>query len=340
MKLSDFDFALPRERIARFPAERRDESLLMVVERGSGRIDHLRFGDIVDRLGSDCFLVINNTRVVPARLFGEIGERTVEFLVVRWLSRDSCEVLALPARPLKKGARISFAGGPEAEVVDAGGRGRRVLKFAGSSDEILRLGYAPLPPYIKRRFEEACRFRDFDLERYQTVYSHFPGSIAAPTAGLHFTPELLARLRKKTAVVEITLDVGEATFQKIERENIEEHHMGKERIRIEKGSIDEIERLRNGGKKLLAVGTTSVRALESYALYRPREAEFESDLFITPGFRFRMVDRMLTNFHLPRSSLFILVAAFAGLDLMREAYRTAVERRYRFFSYGDAMLIV
>ena len=340
MKLSDFDFELPRERIARFPAERRDESLLMVVERSSGRIEHLRFGDIVGRIDSGSFLVVNNTRVVPARLFGRIGGRTVELLIVRSLSWDSYEVFCLPARSFPQGAIVSFPGGLEAEVVEMKERGRRVLKFSGVRDEILRLGYAPLPPYIKRRFEEASRYRDYDLDRYQTVYSRLPGSIAAPTAGLHFTPDVLARLREKTAIVEITLEVGEATFQKIERENIGEHRMGKERIRIEKGSIDEIERLRKEGKKLVAVGTTSVRALESYALLGPREAEFESDLFITPGFRFRMVDRLLTNFHLPKSSLFILVAAFAGLDLMQEAYRTAVERHYRFFSYGDAMLIL
>ena len=312
----------------------------MVVERQSGRIEHRAFGDIVGRIASDSFLVINDTRVLPARLFGHCGGRTVEMLVVRLLPPDLGEVLALPARSLRIGARVSFPGGLQAEVMELGPRGRRVLKFGGNRDEILRQGYAPLPPYIKRRHDEASRFRDFDLERYQTVYSRLPGSIAAPTAGLHFTPEILSRLREKTAVVEITLEVGEATFQKIEREEIEDHRMGTERIVIEKEKIDEIRKLRSGGKKLLAVGTTSVRALESYARLRPAEAEFHSDLFISPGFRFQLVDRMLTNFHLPQSSLFILVAAFAGLDLAREAYREAIENRYRFFSYGDAMLIL
>ncbi len=340
MKLSDFDFELPRGLIARFPAEKRDESRLMVVERQSGRIEHLVFADIVDRIASDSFLVINNTRVLPARLFGHCGGRMVEMLVVRLLPPDLGEVLALPARLLGIGAHVSFPGGLQAEVIEIGPRGRRVLKFGGNRDEILRQGYAPLPPYIKRRYDEASRFRDFDLDRYQTVYSRLPGSIAAPTAGLHFTPEILSRLREKTAVVEITLEVGEATFQKIEREDIEDHRMGTERIVIEKGKIDEILKLRSGGEKLLAVGTTSVRALESYARLRPTEAEFQSDLFISPGFRFQLVDRLLTNFHLPQSSLFILVAAFIGIDLAQEAYRSAVENRYRFFSYGDAMLIL
>lgn len=340
MKLSDFDFELPRELIARFPAEKRDESRLMVVERQSGRIEHRVFGDFADRIDRDSFLVINNTRVLPARLLGHCGGREVDMLVVRWLPPDLGEVLARPARSLGIGAHVSFSGGLNAEVVEIGQRGRRVMKFSGSRDEVLRRGYAPLPPYIKRRPDEASRFRDFDLERYQTVYSRLPGSVAAPTAGLHFTPEILSRLREKTEVVEITLEVGEATFQKIERENIEDHRMGTERIVIEKEKIGEIRRLRNGGKKLLAVGTTSVRALESYACFRPAEAEFESDLFISPGFRFQLVDRLLTNFHLPQSSLFILVAAFIGLDLAQKAYREAVENRYRFFSYGDAMLIL
>lgn len=339
--MKDFDFELPEGRIARFPAERRDESRLMVVERQTGRISHRRFGDLIDLVREDDFLVINNSRVVPVRLFGTIGEGAVEILVTPSSDADRqvFEALTLPAKKFKPGVRVTFGRGLTAEVIEIGSRGKRRLRFSRDWPAILRQGYAPLPPYIKRKGDEARQYRDFDLDRYQTVYARHPGSIAAPTAGLHFTPELLAGLRHKTEVLEITLSVGEATFQKIEVEEIEDHRMGRETITIEKEMTARIEKLKQS-KNLVAVGTTTVRSLETYARLKPGTEAFDSELFIYPGFEFRMVDKLITNFHLPRSSLFILACAFAGTDLMKEAYRIALGNHYRFFSYGDAMFII
>jgi S-adenosylmethionine:tRNA ribosyltransferase-isomerase len=261
-------------------------------------------------------------------------------LVVRNLGDKKLEVLCQPAAHFRIGAVFSAESGLRAEVIAVGERGRRQLRFDREYQQVLKLGFAPLPPYIKRKAGEAARQRSFDLERYQTVYARDPGSIAAPTAGLHFTPEVLARIREKNPLLEITLEVGEATFQTIEVEDIGRHRMGSEKIRIPAEVARRIQALKGQGRKLLAVGTTSVRSLESYALLAEPAEEFASEIFISPGFRFRMVDKLLTNFHLPRSSLFILAAAFTGLDLLQETYRQAIAARYRFFSYGDAMLIV
>ena len=340
MKLSEFDFVLPQERIARFPADRRDGSKLMVVNRGSGEISHFLFSAIPSLLTADDFLVMNNSRVRAARLFGRIHNKAAEMLIVKNLGQRKMEVLCQPAAHFKPGAVFNGSEGLQAEVLQIGKRGRRLLHFNKEYEQVLAQGYAPLPPYIKRKAGEAGLYRDFDLERYQTVYARDPGSIAAPTAGLHFTSEILARIRGKNPLLEITLEVGEATFQKIEVEDIDEHRMGSERIIIRQEAADRIRALKRNGKKLLAVGTTTVRSLESFALLPDPLAEFSSEIFISPGFRFRLVDKLLTNFHLPRSSLFILVSAFAGLDLMQRAYALAIEQEYRFFSYGDAMLIL
>jgi len=340
MKLSDFDFVLPQERIARFPADRRDGSKLMVVNRGSGEISHLHFSDLPGLLEAGDFLVMNNTRVRPARLIGQIRGKAAEMLIVRDLGGRKLEVLCQPAAHFRPGAFFTGPDGLQAEVLQTGERGRRLLLFNREYERVLEQGYAPLPPYIKRKAGEAGRCRDFDLERYQTVYARHPGSIAAPTAGLHFTTEILASIREKNPLLEITLEVGEATFQKIEVEDIERHRMGSEKITIKADVAERIQALRRQGGKLLAVGTTAVRSLESYALLAEPQETFASDIFISPGFRFHLVDKLLTNFHLPRSSLFILAAAFAGLDLLQETYRQAISEGYRFFSYGDAMLIV
>jgi S-adenosylmethionine:tRNA ribosyltransferase-isomerase len=340
MKLSDFDFVLPAERIARFPADRRDGSKLMVVNRSDGEISHFHFSGFPELLTTDDFLVMNNSRVRPARLLGIVGSKAAEMLVVRNLGNRKLEVLCRPAAHFKPGAVFIGPDGLQGEVLQIGRRGRRLMLFNRGYEQVLEHGYAPLPPYIKRKAGEAGLYRDFDLERYQTVYARDPGSIAAPTAGLHFTPELLACIREKNPLLEITLEVGEATFQKIAGENISEHRMGSEKIIITPVTADCIRALKSSGKKLLAVGTTTVRSLESHALLETAAEEFFSDIFISPGFRFRMVDKLLTNFHLPQSSLFILVSAFAGLDLMKKAYALAIEREYRFFSYGDAMLII
>lgn len=339
MRLSDFDFALPQERIARFPAERRDASRLLRLDRASGRVSHHTFRDLPGLLAAGDFLVMNNSRVLPARLFGRINGKAAEMLVVRDLGDRKLEVLCQPAAHFRPGAVFRALDGLRAEVIAAGERGRRQLLFDREYPQVLESGFAPLPPYIKRKAGEAAERRSFDLERYQTVYAQRPGSIAAPTAGLHFTPDVLERLRRERPLLEITLEVGEATFQKIEVEDIRRHRMGSERIRIEAAVARRIQELKKQGGELLAVGTTSVRSLESYALLPEPLEEFRSDIFIHPGFRFRMVDKLLTNFHLPKSSLFILASAFAGLDLLQETYREAIAEGYRFFSYGDAMLI-
>jgi S-adenosylmethionine:tRNA ribosyltransferase-isomerase len=340
LKLSEFDFDLPQELIARFPAERRDGSKLMVVNRDNGEISHFHFSALPELLAQDDFLVMNNSRVRSARLLGRIGSKAAEMLIVRNLGNRKLEVLCRPAAHFKPGAVFVSDGGLRAEVLSRGERGRRVLLFDREYEQVLEQGYAPLPPYIKRKTGEASRYRGLDLERYQTVYALDPGSIAAPTAGLHFTPEVLARIGKKNPLLEITLEIGEATFQKVEVEDIGQHRMGSEKIRISTATARRIAELKGDGRKLLAVGTTSVRSLESYALLDEPLEEFASTIFISPGFRFRMVDKLLTNFHLPKSSLFILASAFAGLDLMQKAYALAIEREYRFFSYGDAMLII
>lgn len=312
----------------------------MVVHRQRGEISHHRFNEFPGFLESDDFLVINTTRVVPARVFARIGEKQVEMLVVKVLDEMRIEVLAQPARLLELGGRVDFGKGISGRVVDRGHRGRRLLEIDHPVQEIYRQGYAPLPPYIKRKGEEAGQMRDFDLERYQTIYAAKPGAVAAPTAGLHFTPELMADIRARHAVIPVNLTVGEATFQKIEVEDLADHRMGYEEIEIPLESSVRIRELKEAGKKLLAVGTTSVRTMETWAKLDCAPLEFGSEIFIYPGFEFKMVDRLLTNFHLPESSLFILVCAFAGIDLMQRAYAEAIRDGYRFFSYGDAMLIL
>jgi S-adenosylmethionine:tRNA ribosyltransferase-isomerase len=339
VKIKDFYFHLPAELIARFPAARRDQSKLMVVDRDSGAISHHVFKDVLDLIDPWDFMVINTSRVMPAKFFGEINGHPVEVLLVKNLDEYRAEALALPARRLKKGVQVIFDCELRAEVIDTGFRGRRILCFNKKFASVLKQGFAPLPPYIKRKSAEAITHKSFDLSRYQTVYSKRPGSIAAPTAGLHFSPALLRKIRKKIDVFEINLDVGEATFQKIDAEEIEAHKMGKETVTILSQTRQNIRESKKS-KKLLAIGTTTVRALETLAGQKPETETFESELFITPGFRFRMVDKLITNFHLPESSLFILVSAFAGLGLMQKAYRIAIENQYRFFSYGDAMMII
>jgi len=339
MNINKFNFELPADRIARFPAQKRGKSKLMVVERKSGNITHHIFEDIVDILPNDSFLVVNSSKVIPAKLFGLVNEKIIELLLIRNILDNTVEVFGLPAKKLKLGTNIMFENNIKAEVIKIGDKGKRILKFNCNYEKILSLGYAPLPPYIKRKYDEAKKNREFDLDRYQTLYSQELGSIAAPTAGLHFSKKTLSEIRKKTDIIELILHVGTATFQTITVEDIEEHKMGKEFITIKNESADKILALRKT-KKLTAVGTTSVRSLETYAMQSIKQENFSSEIFIYPGFQFKMVDRLITNFHLPKSSLFILVSAFAGLELMQEAYKIAVEKNYKFFSYGDAMLIL
>ncbi|HEX5246120.1 MAG TPA: tRNA preQ1(34) S-adenosylmethionine ribosyltransferase-isomerase QueA [Gaiellaceae bacterium] len=309
MEVSELDYELPPELIAQHPAERRDDSRLLVFERATGAVRHRRFSDLPDELSGE-LVVVNDTRVVPARI--PIDSPRGEVLLVERLDGDLWEGLARPTRRLKAGATY----GP-VELIEHLGEGRWRLRLAGEP-----AGETPLPPYITEPLG--------DPERYQTVYAREQGSAAAPTAGLHFTPELLARLD----VERVTLHVGLDTFRPVGEERLEEHRMHGERYSVEAGAWRRIV----GAPRVLAVGTTTVRVLETLARGAPLAGR--TDLFVTPGFEFRRTDALLTNFHLPRSTLLALVMAFAGVEETRRLYRLAVDERYRFYSFGDAMLIL
>jgi len=375
MKISDFDFDLPPELIAQDPLPERDASRMMVVFRKERRWAHASFRDLPDYLAAGDLMVLNDTKVIPAKVWGNRGDASIEFLFVKQRALSEWEVICRPARRLRIGDRIVFAPDFEAVVIETGDEGRRILRFE-ASDVLARLseiGYAPLPHYIKRKKLDAAR-RPADLDRYQTVFAARAGAIAAPTAGLHFTPALLERLGKEgVEEVRVTLNVGPATFQPVRVENLEDHRMGMESYEISPGAAAEINGAKRAGRPVLAVGTTVVRTLESAAQVTRGEGQIPSDvpslvgeipavplliknneagkdlvrpgkgstrLFIFPGFEFRVVDRLLTNFHLPQSTLLALVSAFAGRELILDAYREAVRERYRFFSYGDCMLIL
>jgi S-adenosylmethionine:tRNA ribosyltransferase-isomerase len=351
LSLADFDYDLPAGLIAQHPAERRDQARLMVVDRESGRIEHARFADIGQWLPHGSLLAVNDARVVPVRVVGrkESGGR-VEAVILEPPGPESgpgaYELDALvKAGRLRIGARLDFEGGLTAEVLETGefGRARLCFRFPGPPAEVFEaVGRMPLPPYIKREGGSEADAA-LDRERYQTVYARSFGAVAAPTAGLHFTPELLESLKRQgheTAV--LTLLVGYGTFAPVREEDPTRHRLHPERMALGPDAAGRINQARAAGRKVVAVGTTDVRSLEFAAgLGLPlRPYEGWCDLFIHPGYEFRVVDHMVTNFHLPKSSLLMLVAAFAGLELIREAYRTAVAEGYRFFSYGDAMLIL
>ena len=328
MRLSEFDYELPQELIAQHPARERTASRLLHLDGTTGALRDLEFSELPSLVDARDALVLNDTRVLRARLFGRksTGGR-VELFVERILGVHEALALSHSGHPLKAGHRLSVGDGVAVEVL-----GRREdlvhVRFAEPVAAVLeRCGSVPLPPYI-RHVPDAG-----DAERYQTIYADKPGAVAAPTAGLHFDEEILQEIRSKgTSISRITLHVGAGTFQPVRSENIEEHRMHEERYEVPEATLRAI-----AGKRVLAVGTTTLRALETQALTGNRQGE--SALFIHPGFRFRVVERLLTNFHLPRSSLLMLVAAFAGLENVRKAYAHAVRQRYRFFSYGDAMLI-
>lgn len=343
MLVSEFDYELPRALIAQKPPERRDDSRMMVVRRREGTIHNGQFRDLPEYLNAGDVLVLNNTRVMPAKAWGLKDGKEVEFLFLKEVAPDIWEALCRPAKKVKIGDRIIFAPGFEGEVIGAVARGKRQLRFPGGQvrDFLHKVGFAPLPPYIKRQRAETG-LRDYDLERYQTVFARREGSIAAPTAGLHFTREALAGLEKKGLIVcYVSLDVGQATFQPVEVETVEAHRMLEETYEVGLEATNFINQAKAEGRPVTAVGTTVVRTLESAWTERgvaPGSAS--TGLFIRPGYDFKVVDRLLTNFHLPRSTLLMLVSAFAGVELIREAYAQAVRERYRFFSYGDCMLIL
>jgi S-adenosylmethionine:tRNA ribosyltransferase-isomerase len=338
-RLSGFDYELPPELIAQAPAAERDLSRVLHL-RSDGTLGHHVFRDLPELLEPGDLLVLNDTRVFPARLEGvRAGGGRSELLLLERLDPERWRVLARPARKLLKGARLSFGGGRlHAEVLEVEEDGKRIVgfRYEGDWDALLEeLGTTPLPPYI-----ESAEGEQTTRLRYQTIYARPSGSIAAPTAGLHFTERMFEALRDRgVEIAFVTLHVGHATFQPIREEEIENHRMGVERYLVPEETKERIAATQAGGGRVVAVGTTTVRALESAALAGFRPGWQETDLFITPGFEFRVVSGLLTNFHLPKSSLLILVSAFGGRERVLAAYREAVEARYRFYSFGDAMLL-
>jgi S-adenosylmethionine:tRNA ribosyltransferase-isomerase len=345
MYLSDFDYELPEKLIAQHPLERRDASRMLVLNRADQSWKDSRFELLPEYVGAGDVIVINNTRVFPARLVAqrEPSGGQVELLLVREVEPLTWEALVRPAHRLKQGARLRFGNSTlRAEVVGCLGNGLRQLKFEGDAplEPLLNeLGQTPLPPYIKRAAGTSAE----DEERYQTVFASRKGAIAAPTAGLHFTPQVIeALLARQARLVEITLHVGYGTFEPVRVEEIEQHHVAPEFFEISEEAANVINETRDRGGRIIAIGTTTSRALESAVndAGRIEPGERETDLTITPGFKFRVIDALLTNFHLPRSSLLLLVCAFAGRDLTLEAYRYAAATHFRFYSYGDCMFVI
>jgi S-adenosylmethionine:tRNA ribosyltransferase-isomerase len=341
LRVEDFDFHLPEELIAQTPLEKRSESRLMAIDRESGSLQHKKFKDIVDFLEEGDCLVLNDTRVLPARLFGvkeETGAK-IEVLLLKQEEGDNWETLVKPAKRVKKGTRISFGEGKLTAVcTEEKEQGGRVLEFQyeGIFYEVLdELGEMPLPPYISEKLD--------DQDRYQTVFARERGSAAAPTAGLHFTDELLNEIRNKGVhVAFITLHVGLGTFRPVSVDSIEEHDMHSEFYQITEGTARLLNEVKGNGGRIITVGTTSTRTLETIASKHGKFIEESgwTDIFIYPGYKFKAIDGLVTNFHLPKSTLIMLVSAFTSRDITLNAYNTAVEEQYRFFSFGDSMLIL
>lgn len=341
MDVKDFDYALPKELIAQDPLEDRSASRLMVLGKKNGEVSHRHFTDILDYLNPGDCLVLNNTKVIPARLYGLKKDTNagIEILLLKRLENDIWETLVKPGKKAKKGTELLFGDGLlAAEVIDVVEEGNRLIQFhyEGIFEEILdALGQMPLPPYITHELK--------DKNRYQTVYAKYDGSAAAPTAGLHFTEELLKQVKQRgVEIAEVTLHVGLGTFRPVKVENVLEHHMHSEFYRISEAAAETINRAKENGHKIISVGTTSTRTLESAADEngRLREMSGWTDIFIYPGYQFKVIDGLITNFHLPQSTLVMLVSAFAGRESVLNAYQMAVKEQYRFFSFGDAMLII
>lgn len=340
MDVKDFDYDLPEELIAQDPLEDRSSSRLMVLDKKKGDIEHKIFRDVVDYLQPGDCLVLNNTKVIPARLFGvkEGTEAKIEILLLKRKENDIWETLVKPGKKCKPGVKISFGEGLlTGEVLEVVEDGNRLIRFHydGIFEEILdQLGQMPLPPYITHQLK--------DKNRYQTVYAKYDGSAAAPTAGLHFTPELLQQIRDMGIdIAEVTLHVGLGTFRPVKVDTIEEHHMHSEFYRIEASEAEKINRAKESGHRVICVGTTSCRTVESAADEngKLKECSGWTEIFIYPGYKFKVLDCLITNFHLPESTLIMLVSALAGREHVLAAYEEAVKERYRFFSFGDAMFI-
>lgn len=341
MDVKDFYYDLPQELIAQDPLEDRSSSRLMVLDKNTGEVTHRVFKDITDYLRPGDCLVINNTKVIPARLYGvkEGTEAKIEILLLKRKENDIWETLVKPGKKCKVGTKISFGDGLlTGEVIDIVEEGNRLIQFHydGIFEEILdQLGQMPLPPYITHQLQ--------DKNRYQTVYAKYDGSAAAPTAGLHFTPELLKKVREMgVEIAEVTLHVGLGTFRPVKEDEVLKHKMHSEHYHLPKETAELIKKTKAEGGRVIAVGTTSCRTLESVGTFFEDMDEHEgyTDIFIYPGYKFKVIDGLITNFHLPESTLIMLVSAFMGYDNTMNAYKTAVEDKYRFFSFGDAMLIL
>ena len=339
MKVSDFKYDLPEELIAQVPIEKRDESRLMILNRKEKTIEHKTFKDILDYLKPGDCLVRNNTKVLPARIYGkkETGAN-VEFLLLNNIEGDIWESIVRPGNKLHVGTKVTFGDGLlQAEVLEIMEGGTRKVRFTykGIFNEILdQIGLMPLPPYIHEELK--------DKDRYQTVYAKYQGSAAAPTAGLHFTDDLLKKIEEKGVMIaNVTLHVGIGTFRPVKAETIEEHHMHSEHFYIKQEDVQKINNTKKNGGRIISIGTTSCRVLESIADENGMVKEIEGDtsIFIYPGYKFKCIDGLITNFHLPESTLLMLVSALAGKEYILKAYNEAVEKEYRFFSFGDAMFI-
>lgn len=341
MKVSDFKYELPEELIAQTPIQKRDESRLMVLDRDKKEVKHKIFKDIIEYLKPGDVLVRNNTKVIPARIYGkkETGAN-VEFLLLKNIEGDIWESIVRPGNKLHIGTKVIFGDGIlKAEILDILPGGTRKVKFEydGIFNEILdQIGLMPLPPYIHEELKEK--------DRYQTVYAKYQGSAAAPTAGLHFTDELLQKLEEKGVIIaNVTLHVGIGTFRPVKEETVEAHKMHSEHFYIKEEDVDKINKAKEEGRRVIAVGTTSARVLESIAdenTGKVKQIESDTKIFIYPGYKFKCIDGLITNFHLPESTLLMLVSALAGKDFIMGAYKEAVEKKYRFFSFGDAMIII
>ena len=340
MKITEFDYELPENLIAQVPIEKRDESRLMVLDRKNKTIEHKIFKDIIDYLEPGDCLVRNNTKVIPARIYGkkETGAK-VEFLLLNNIEGDIWETIVRPGNKLHAGTKVIFGDGIlTAEIIETMPGGTRKVNFSynGIFNEILdKIGLMPLPPYIHEDLK--------DNDRYQTVYAKYEGSAAAPTAGLHFTPELLKKIEEKgVKIANVTLHVGIGTFRPVKEENVEDHEMHVEHFYIKQEDVEKINETKKNGKRVIAVGTTSCRVLETIASEdngMVKETEGDTNIFIYPGYKFKCIDGLITNFHLPKSTLLMLVSALAGKDYILKAYNEAVKEKYKFFSFGDAMFI-
>lgn len=348
MHINDFDYELPEELIAQKPADKRDASRLLVVHRDTGKTEHRHFYDILEYLKEGDCLVLNNSKVLPARLYG-IKEGTgakIEFLLIKRIEGDRWETMVRPGKRLKPGDSVMFSEEPllKADIIDYGNDGTRIVEFSYDGifmERLEEIGSMPLPPYIERQSENE------DRDRYQTVYCREEGSVAAPTAGLHFTEELLEKAKAKgVELAYVTLHVGIGTFRPVKCENIEDHSMHFEEYHIDEETANTINRAKAEGRRVISVGTTSTRTVESAAYFdeekgcwQVRSGENSTGIFIYPGYEFRIIDSLITNFHLPKSTLLMLISALYDREKILEVYQEAIRERYRFFSYGDAMFI-